>query len=98
MSRVYVDILVREQRLHHIEVPLRHGVEAGGRAGLRRSGPLVALLVLPLFVPIVIFGAEELSHVFTGQPFGAGLTLLCANGLAALAVAPFAMAAAMKLE
>ncbi len=74
------------------------GVGASLTAGLRRSGPLVALLVLPLFVPIVIFGAEELSHVFTGQPFGAGFTLLCANGLAALAVAPFAMAAAMKLE
>lgn len=74
------------------------GVGASLTAGLRRSGPLVALLVLPLFVPIVIFGAEELSHVFSGEPFAAGLLLLCANGLAALAVAPFAMAAALKLD
>lgn len=74
------------------------GVGASLTAGLRRSGPLVALLVLPLFVPVVIFGSEELSNIFTGEAFGAGLTLLAANGLAALAVAPFAMAAALKLE
>lgn len=74
------------------------GVGASLTAGLRRSGPLVALLVLPLFVPVVIFGSEELSNVFTGQTFGAGLLLLTANGLAALAVAPFAMAAALKLD
>lgn len=74
------------------------GVGASLTAGLRRSGPLVALLVLPLFVPVVIFGSEELSNAFTGDVFGAGLTLLVANGLAALAVAPFAMAAALKLE
>ena len=74
------------------------GVGAALTAGLRRSGPLVALLVLPLFVPIVIFGSEELSHSFASEPFAAGLTLLGANGLAALAVAPFAMAAALKLE
>lgn len=74
------------------------GVGAALTAGLRRSGPLVALLVLPLFVPIVIFGSEELSHVFQAAPFAAGLTLLAANALAAIAVAPFAMAAALKLE
>lgn len=74
------------------------GVGASLTAGLRRSGPLVALLVLPLFVPVVIFGSEELSNVFTGETFGAGLMLLTANGLAALAVAPFAMAAALKLD
>lgn len=74
------------------------GVGASLTAGLRRSGPLVALIVLPLFVPIVIFGAEELSHVFKGEAFGAGLLLLCATGLAAIAVAPFAMAAALKLD
>ncbi len=74
------------------------GVGASLTAGLRRSGPLVALLVLPLFVPVVIFGSEELSNAFTGEPFAAGLTLLAANALAALAVAPFAMAAALKLD
>ena len=74
------------------------GVGASLTAGLRRSGPLVALLVLPLFVPVVIFGAEELSNAFAGAPFAAGLSLLAANGLAALAIAPFAMAAALKLE
>ena len=74
------------------------GVGAALTAGLRRSGPLVALLVLPFFVPVVIFGSEMLQHVFEGEPVGAAATLLIANSLAAIAVAPFAMAAALKLD
>jgi heme exporter protein B len=74
------------------------GVGAALTAGLRRSGPLVALLVLPLFVPVVIFGSEELTNSFQAAPFGAGLSLLAANSLAALAISPFAMAIALKLE
>lgn len=74
------------------------GTGAALTAGLRRSGPLVALIVLPLFVPVVIFGAEELSFALNGEPFGAGLTLLAANSLAALAIAPIAMSAALKLD
>ncbi|MAT34027.1 MAG: heme exporter protein CcmB [Ponticaulis sp.] len=84
--------------LGSITIFLWGGVGASLTAGLRRSGPLVALLVLPLFVPVVIFGSEELNHVITGQTFGAGLGLLAANTLAALAIAPFAMALALKLE
>ena len=84
--------------LGSITIFLWGGVGASLTAGLRRSGPLVALLVLPLFVPVVIFGAEELNHILTGQTFGAGLTLLAANTLAALAISPFAMALALKLE
>lgn len=74
------------------------GVGASLTAGLRRSGPLVALLVLPLFVPVVIFGSEELGLILKGETFGPALGLLGANSLAALAIAPFAMALALKLE
>lgn len=74
------------------------GVGASLTAGLRRSGPLVALLVLPLFVPVVIFGSEELSLLLQGENFGPAFGLLGANTLAALAIAPFAMALALKLE
>ena len=74
------------------------GVGAALTAALRRSGPLVALLVLPLYVPVVIFGGEVLGHLFGGEPMGAALSLLAANSLAALAIAPFAMAIALKLE
>ena len=84
--------------LGSITIFLWGGVGASLTAGLRRSGPLVALLVLPLFVPVVIFGAEELNHLLTRQTFGAGLSLLAANSLAALAISPFAMSLALKLE
>ena len=84
--------------LGSITIFLWGGVGASLTAGLRRSGPLVALLVLPLFVPVVIFGSEVLVQSLTAQPIGAGLGLLAANNLAALAIAPFAMALALKLE
>ncbi|MET0181009.1 MAG: heme exporter protein CcmB [Novosphingobium sp.] len=60
-------------------------------AGLRGGAALGGLLVIPLAVPLLIFGAGSL------QPGGeAGLALLAAASLAALAIAPFAGGAAIR--
>ncbi|MET0252044.1 MAG: heme exporter protein CcmB [Novosphingobium sp.] len=60
-------------------------------AGLRGGAALGGLLVVPLAVPLLIFGAGSL------QPGGEGGLLLCAAGsLAALAIAPFAAGAAIR--
>ena len=74
------------------------GVGAALTAGVRRSGPLIAILVLPLYGPVVIFGAGALSP--TGDSAvvdSAALLFLAAYALLALAISPFAMAAAMRL-
>lgn len=73
------------------------GVAAALTLGARRQAVLLSLLVLPLYVPPLIFGAGavEASAVATGA--GADLLLLGAMTLAALALCPWATAAALRL-
>ena len=66
--------------------------------GVRRGGALLSILVLPLDVPILIFGAAAVDAAAQGFDPSANLMLLAAAGLAALALAPFAAAAALRLS
>jgi heme exporter protein B len=65
--------------------------------GLRRSGLLLALLVLPLYVPVLIFGVATASAAVTGpaSPWPPFL-MLCALSLASIVLAPIAAAAALR--
>lgn len=66
--------------------------------GLRRSGLLLALLVLPLYVPVLIFGVAAASAAIIGpaSPWPPFL-MLCALSLASIVLAPLAAAAALKV-
>ncbi len=57
--------------------------------GLRASGSLLALLILPLYVPVLIFGAGAVDAVRAGLGAAASLSLLGAGLLIALVGAPF---------
>ena len=72
------------------------GLGAALALGARRGGVLVAVVVLPLFCPPVVFGAGAVEAFNNGLDWRTGLLLLCAYSLAAAALAPFAMAAACK--
>lgn len=66
---------------------------------LRRGGLLLAVLVLPLTVPVLIFGVAAANAAVTGPtPFGTPFTILCALTLGSLAIGPFAAAAALRQE
>jgi heme exporter protein B len=66
---------------------------------LRRGGLLLAVLVLPLTVPVLIFGVGAANAAIAGPaPFGTPFTILCALTLASLVVGPFAAAAALRQE
>jgi heme exporter protein B len=66
---------------------------------LRRGGLLLAVLVLPLAVPVLIFGVAAANAAVSGPvPFGTPFTILCALTLASLVVGPFAAAAALRQE
>jgi len=66
---------------------------------LRRGGLLLAVIVLPLTVPILIFGVAAANAAVTGPiPFGTPFTILCALTLASLVVGPFAAAAALRQD
>jgi heme exporter protein B len=72
------------------------GVGAALSLGSRRGGVLIALIVLPLFTPPVIFGAGAIEAFAAGLDWRTPLLLLCAYSLAASALCPFAMAAAAR--
>jgi heme exporter protein B len=72
-------------------------VVAALTVGMRRSGILVALLALPLYVPVLVFGAGSVAAAAQGlDPIGA-LLLLGAGLAVALVLAPLAAAAAIRI-
>jgi ABC-type transport system involved in cytochrome c biogenesis, permease component len=66
--------------------------------GLRGGGMLLALLVLPLFVPVLIFGAGAVEAELSGTGAVAHLLLLGGGLAGALALAPVACAAALRIS
>jgi heme exporter protein B len=66
---------------------------------LRRGGLLLAVIVLPLTVPVLIFGVAAANAAIAGPvPFGTPFSMLCALTLASLVIGPFAAAAALRQE
>src|SRR6476659_6049397 len=64
---------------------------------LRRGGLLLAVLVLPLTVPVLIFGVAASSAAIVGpMPFGTPFTILCALTLVSLVIGRFAAAVALR--
>jgi heme exporter protein B len=65
--------------------------------GLRGGGVLVSLLVLPLYVPVLVFGAGAVEAHIAGLGTGAYFSLLGAGLLIALVFAPWAAATALRI-
>jgi heme exporter protein B len=65
--------------------------------GVRGGGLLMSLLVLPLYVPALVFGAGAVESHVAGLEFGGHLSLLAALLLLAVLLAPWATAAALKI-
>lgn len=72
------------------------GMGAALTLGSRRGGVLIAVIVLPLFAPPVIFGGGALAQAALATGGTSGLLLLCAWAAAAVALSPLAMAAACR--
>jgi heme exporter protein B len=65
---------------------------------IRRAGLLVTLLVLPLYIPILIFGAGAASAAQSGLPTAGHLYMLGAIAMGAIALAPIATSAALRIS
>ena len=72
-------------------------VGAALTVGMRRGGVLMSLLVLPLYIPILIFGVGAMGAVMMGHDGTSALMLLGAISLFALVLAPLGAAAALRL-
>ncbi len=64
--------------------------------GARRGGVLLSLLVLPLYIPTLIFGVGTVAAVIDGFPAWANVMMLAAIAVGALALCPWAAAAALR--
>ena len=72
-------------------------VGAALTVGMRRGGVLLSLLILPLYIPVLIFGVGAVGAALIGKDGSSALMLLGAMSLASLVLAPVASAAALKL-
>ncbi|MEO1090343.1 MAG: heme exporter protein CcmB [Pseudomonadota bacterium] len=73
------------------------GIGAALLVGSRRGGLLLALIVLPLEIPVLIFGVSAIEGWVSGLGASAQVMILGAMLLGTLALAPFATAAALRL-
>jgi heme exporter protein B len=97
LPRVQLPVLMVSLALGTPLLSLLGAVVAALTVGMRRSGILVALLALPLYVPVLVFGAGSVAAAAQGlDPWGA-LLLLGAGLAVALVLAPLAAAAAIRI-
>ncbi|WP_091814102.1 heme exporter protein CcmB [Marinobacter mobilis] len=66
--------------------------------GLRAGGVLLSLLIIPLYIPVLIFGTGTVAAASNGAPVGGYLALMMAFLVLAVTLAPFASAAALKIS
>ncbi|MCG8490827.1 MAG: heme exporter protein CcmB [Sneathiellales bacterium] len=72
-------------------------VGAALTVGMRRGGVLLSLLVLPLYIPVLIFGVAAVEAAIALLPAGSHLLLLAAFSAGSLVICPIASAAALRL-
>ncbi len=66
--------------------------------GLRSAGVLLSLLIIPLYIPVLIFGTGTVAAAAEGAPVAGYLALLGAFLVLATTLAPFAAAAALRIS
>ncbi|MDX1405410.1 MAG: heme exporter protein CcmB [Woeseiaceae bacterium] len=81
-----------------ISLSLLGSIGAALTVGLSRGTALLSLLILPLSMPILIFGARTVSLAASGDSVSAGIYFLAAYCIMALTLAPFATAAALRIS
>ena len=93
-----LDTLVLALSLGTPTLSLIGGIGAALTVGLPRGGVLLSLLVLPLMIPVLIFGARVTDLAAHGEATSGPLYLLAAGLFMAMAFAPLAMAAAVRIS
>lgn len=97
LPRDQLPVLLASLALGTPLLSLLGAVVAALTVGMRRSGILVALLALPLYVPVLIFGAGSVARSAQGLDAVGALLFLSAGLVLALVLAPLAAAAAIRI-
>ncbi|MFC3284422.1 heme exporter protein CcmB [Litchfieldella rifensis] len=91
-------ILALSLALGSASLSLIGAIGAALTVGLARGGVLLSLLVLPLYIPVLIFGAGAVQAAILGDGVAAHLAILGALLAVALMLAPWAIAAALRIS
>lgn len=74
------------------------GIGAALTVGLKRGGMLISLLILPFYMPVLIFGSAAVQNAVLGLPVLPYLAILGAMLCLAVALAPLAIAAGLRIS
>ena len=96
MSHEGFGVLVLTLAIGTPSLSLIGGIGAALTLGARRGGVLISLLILPLYIPVLIFGAGAIDAALNGLSSRPHLLILTALLAAALPLAPIAGAAALR--
>ncbi|APE31308.1 heme exporter protein CcmB [Halomonas aestuarii] len=91
-------VLALSLALGSASLSLIGAIGAALTVGLSRGGVLLSLLVLPLYIPVLIFGAGAVQAAIVGEGVAAHLAILGALLAVALILAPWAIAASLRIS
>ena len=74
------------------------GIGAALTVGLKRGGMLISLLILPFYMPVLIFGSAAVQNAVLGTPATPYLAIIAAMLCLAIALAPLAIAAGLRIS
>ncbi|KRG42728.1 heme ABC transporter permease [Stenotrophomonas pictorum JCM 9942] len=97
LPREQLPVLVASLALGTPLLSLLGAVVAALTVGMRRAGILLALLVLPLYVPVLVFGAGAVAASAQGLDATGALLMLAAGLVASAVLAPLTAAAAIRI-
>ena len=81
-----------------VSLSLLGSIGAALTVGLNRGNALLSLLILPLAMPVLIFGARTVALAAANDAVAAGIYFLGAYSVLTMVFAPFAAAAALKIS
>ena len=98
LAPVMLGTLVVTLALGSLSMSLIGAAVSALTVGLRGGGLLLAMLILPLYIPVLIFGATAAANATAGLAVAGELYFLAGLSLLALALAPWATAAALRIR
>lgn len=98
MSLAVTGVLMLTLLLGTVSLSLLGSIGAALTVGLHRGTALLSLLILPLAMPVLIFGARTVSLVAAGDGVAGGLYFLAAYAMLMISISPFATAAALRIS
>lgn len=93
-----IGVLMLTLGLGTVSLSMLGSIGAALTVGLHRGTALLSLLILPLAMPVLIYGARTVSLAVAGDTYSTGIYALAAYAVGALSLAPYATAAALRIS